>query len=95
MKVSAVVVSHGHARDLELHAWFNPYRVAMHADPARLHPGHPARVHPDWIVSYGGRLYYNPGVPEARRFTEDAILDAVGRYDIDAVHFDDQLARRQ
>ncbi|HEV2779794.1 MAG TPA: family 10 glycosylhydrolase [Actinophytocola sp.] len=82
-------VAQAHARNLELHAWFNPYRVAMHADPSQLHPDHPARVHPDWIVTYGGRLYYNPGIPEARRFTEDAILDAVRNYDIDGVHFDD------
>jgi len=82
-------VTEAHRRNLELHAWFNPYRVAMHADPSRLRPDHPARTHPDWIVQYGGRLYYNPGIPEARRFTEDAILDAVRRYDIDGVHFDD------
>jgi uncharacterized lipoprotein YddW (UPF0748 family) len=85
----AFAVTEAHARNLELHAWFNPYRIAMHADPHRLHPSHPARLHPDWVVPYGGRLYYDPGIPEARRFTQDAILDAVTRYDIDAVHFDD------
>jgi uncharacterized lipoprotein YddW (UPF0748 family) len=82
-------VAEAHRRNLELHAWFNPYRVAMNADPSRLRPDHPARVHPDWVVPYGGKLYYNPGIPEVRRFTEDAILDAVRRYDVDAVHFDD------
>ncbi|MFL6142255.1 MAG: glycoside hydrolase family 10 protein [Labedaea sp.] len=82
-------VAEAHRRNLELHAWFNPYRVAMNADPSRLLPDHPARVHPDWVVPYGGKLYYNPGIPEVRRFTEDAILDAVRRYDVDAVHFDD------
>nr|CEL21756.1 COG1649 predicted glycoside hydrolase [Kibdelosporangium sp. MJ126-NF4] len=82
-------VAEAHKRGLELHAWFNPYRVAMHADPSRLRPDHPARVHPDWIVPYGGKLYYNPGIPEVRRFVEDAIMDAVHRYDIDGVHFDD------
>jgi uncharacterized lipoprotein YddW (UPF0748 family) len=85
----AFAVTEAHKRNLELHAWFNPYRVAMHTDPSRLLPTHPARVHPDWILPYGGKLYYNPGIPEVRRFTEDAILDAVARYDIDGVHFDD------
>src|SRR6266496_1427858 len=75
-------VAEAHRRNLELHAWFNPYRVAMNADPARLRPDHPARVHPDWVLPYGGKLYYNPGIPEVRRFTEDAILDAVRGYDI-------------
>lgn len=82
-------VREAHRRGLELHAWFNPYRIANHTDPARLVPTHPARVHPEWVVPYGGKLYYNPGLPEVRRFVQDAMLDAVARYDIDAVHWDD------
>jgi uncharacterized lipoprotein YddW (UPF0748 family) len=46
-------------------------------------------VHPDWVIPYGGKLYYDPGLPEVQQFTIDAIMDAVRRYDIDAVHFDD------
>lgn len=82
-------VREAHRRGLELHAWFNPYRVANHADPGRLVADHPARRHPDWVVAYGGKLYYNPGLPEVRRFVQDAMFDAVERYDVDAVHWDD------
>ncbi|MFI1396682.1 glycoside hydrolase family 10 protein [Streptomyces sp. NPDC020681] len=82
-------VSEAHLRGLELHAWFNPYRVAVHTDPSRLVAGHPARVHPDWVLPYGGKLYYNPGIPAVRAFVQDAMVDAVRRYDLDAVHFDD------
>lgn len=82
-------VREAHRRGLELHAWFNPYRVANHTDPTRLAPTHPARLHPEWVVPYGGKLYYNPGLPEVRRFVQDAMLDAVARYDVDAVHWDD------
>ncbi|MFC4610837.1 glycoside hydrolase family 10 protein [Streptomyces maoxianensis] len=82
-------VREAHLRGLELHAWFNPYRVATHTDPSRLVAGHPARVHPEWVLPYGGKLYYNPGIPEVRTFVQDAMMDAVSRYDIDAVHFDD------
>jgi uncharacterized lipoprotein YddW (UPF0748 family) len=82
-------VREAHRRGLELHAWFNPYRVATHADPTRLVENHPARVHPEWVVAYGGKLYYDPGVPEVRRFVQEAMMDAVVRYDVDAVHFDD------
>lgn len=82
-------VQEAHARGLELHAWFNPYRVANHTDPTKLVASHPARKNPDWVVPYGGKLYYNPGLPEVRRFVQDAMLDAVAKYDIDGVHWDD------
>ncbi|MFI7385700.1 glycoside hydrolase family 10 protein [Streptomyces sp. NPDC049813] len=82
-------VTQAHRRGLELHAWFNPYRVANHTDPGRLVPTHPARLHPDWTVPHGGKLYYNPGLPQVRRFVREAMLDAVRKYDVDAVHFDD------
>ncbi|MEU9039293.1 family 10 glycosylhydrolase, partial [Streptomyces sp. NPDC048352] len=82
-------VTEAHARGLELHAWFNPYRVANHTDPSRLASSHPARRNPDWTVPYGGKLYYNPGLPEVRTFVQEAMLDAVSRYPVDAVHWDD------
>ncbi|WP_066941649.1 family 10 glycosylhydrolase [Microtetraspora fusca] len=85
----AFMVAEAHARNLELHAWFNPYRVANHDDPTKLVSTHPARRNPDWRFAYGGKLYYNPGIPEVRTFIEDAIMDAVSRYDIDGVHLDD------
>ncbi|WP_228648718.1 family 10 glycosylhydrolase [Microtetraspora sp. AC03309] len=85
----AFMVAEAHARNLELHAWFNPYRIANHDDPTKLVSTHPARQHPDWRFAYGGKLYYNPGIPEVRGFIEDAIMDAVTRYDIDGVHLDD------
>ncbi|MGV9287036.1 glycoside hydrolase family 10 protein [Streptomyces sp. NPDC003719] len=82
-------VEEAHARGLELHAWFNPYRVALHDDPSRLVPAHPARRNPGWVVPYGGKLHYNPGLPEVRAFVQDAMIDAVEKYAVDGVHFDD------
>ena len=82
-------VEEAHVRGLQLHAWFNPYRIANNTDLTKLVASHPARKHPDWVVAYGGKLYYNPGLPEVRAFVEDAILDAVKKYPVDGVHFDD------
>ncbi|MET8506908.1 family 10 glycosylhydrolase [Streptomyces sp. NPDC004787] len=82
-------VTEAHARGLELHAWCNPYRVAGHADPGRLAPDHPVRRHPEWALVHDGRLLYNPGLPEVRRHVQDAMLDAVRRYEVDALHWDD------
>jgi len=85
----AFVVAETHARNLELHAWYNPYRVSMQPDPAKLLPDHPARRHPDWVWPYGGKLYFDPGLPEAREHIYAAILHSVEHYDLDGVHFDD------
>jgi uncharacterized lipoprotein YddW (UPF0748 family) len=85
----AFLVAEAHARGLQFHAWFNPFRVSKQDDPTRLVPEHPARQHPDWVFGYGGQLYYNPGIPAVREFVMDAVMDAVTRYDVDGVHFDD------
>ncbi|HEK9102643.1 glycoside hydrolase family 10 protein [Bacillus pfraonensis] len=86
----AFMVAEAHKRNLEFHAWFNPYRITMnHTDINRLAENHPAKQHPDWIVSYGGKLYYNPGIPEVKNFITDGILEVIQNYDIDAVHMDD------
>ncbi|MEU7020787.1 family 10 glycosylhydrolase [Streptomyces sp. NPDC046203] len=82
-------VTEAHKRGLELHAWCNPYRVAFHTDPGRLAASHPVRENPDWALAYNGQLLYNPGLPEVRKHVQDAMLDAVHRYDVDALHWDD------
>lgn len=85
----AFLIEEAHARGLALHAWFNPFRVSKQDDPGRLVADHPARLHPEWVFAYAGQLYYNPGLPEVRAHVLDAVMDAVARYDVDGVHFDD------
>ncbi|MEY9943705.1 glycoside hydrolase family 10 protein [Kitasatospora sp. GAS1066B] len=85
----AFMVDAAHERGLAFHAWFNPFRVAIQPDRAKLLPSHPARRSPEWAVVYNGEIYYDPGIPAVREFVQRAIMDAVSRYDIDGVHFDD------
>ena len=83
------MVGAAHERGLAFHAWFNPFRVAIQPHLAKLLPNHPARRNRDWAVVYNGEIYYNPGIPEVRAFVQQAVMDAVQRYDIDGVHIDD------
>ncbi|MBD0378761.1 family 10 glycosylhydrolase [Paenibacillus sp. WST5] len=85
----AFMLEEVHKRNMEFHAWFNPYRISLQDRIDKLVPNHPARLHPDWVVTYGGKLYFNPGIPEAKQFITDSIMEVVKNYDIDAVHFDD------
>ncbi|MFS0838557.1 family 10 glycosylhydrolase [Paenibacillus sp. 1P03SA] len=85
----AFAIREAHKRNMELHAWFNPYRISNDTDKSKLADNNPAVLHPDWVVNYGGKLGYNPGKPEVKRYIIDSIMEVVNNYDIDAVHFDD------
>ena len=87
--VLAFMLREAHQRNLEFHAWFNPYRVSRQDDLNKLAPTSPARKHPDWVRKYGKGLWYDPGLPQVRDLAVKAVMDVVRKYDIDAVHFDD------
>ena len=77
-----------HERNMEFHAWLNPYRVKSNLNE-QLAPGHIYHKHPEWFVTYGNQLYFDPGLPESRKFICQVVDDIVSRYDIDAIHMDD------
>lgn len=83
------LIAEAHARGLEFHAWFNPYRVGATTDVKKLAPRHPARLNPGLVRQFGKGLWYDPGLPAVRDLTKKVVLDVVDRYDIDGVHFDD------
>ena len=59
--------------------------VSMGTDRNALVPDAPGpRSTRTGSVTYGGKLYYDPGHPAVRALVEDAIMDAVARYDLDA-----------
>ncbi|MWV44486.1 family 10 glycosylhydrolase [Paenibacillus sp. HJL G12] len=83
------MVDEAHKRNLEFHAWINPYRISMHDNPDLLAPTHPARLHPDWVVKNGGKMYFNPAIPEAQNYIIDGVKEIVQNYDVDGIHMDD------
>ncbi len=82
-------VAQAHARGLELHAWFNPYRARHSAAKSPNAREHVANTMPGAVKQYGKFLWMDPGDAAASRQTLDVILDVVRRYDIDGVHIDD------
>lgn len=81
-------IEEAHKRNLEFHAWFNPYRITL-KNNEKIPENHIAKKNPNWVIEYGGKYYYDPGNPKAREFTEDVIVDVVKNYNIDGVHMDD------
>ena len=77
-----------HKRNMELHAWINPYRAKTKGTGA-LSPMHPYSKNPELFVQYAGQLYFDPGLPESRKYICKIVRDIVTRYDVDAIHMDD------
>jgi len=88
----AFAIREAHARGLELHAWFNPYRARPGKNDPRVAKGHvtdPSSPLNHALRPYGELLLLDPGLPEVRAYSTRVILDVVERYDIDGVHMDD------
>jgi uncharacterized lipoprotein YddW (UPF0748 family) len=76
----AFAVSEAHARGLELHAWFNPFRAATSAS-GPFAANHISRTKPAWVRTFGKQLWLDPGEPRARiRARGDARCGAALRH---------------
>lgn len=85
-------VEEAHKRNIELHAWINPYRITKSGDEEYnlISDKSPAKVHKEYVVKYSdGNYYFNPGIPEVRKLVIDGALEIIKRYDVDGIHMDD------
>ena len=85
----AFAIDEAHARGLQLHAWFNPFRAMLPNFAGSAAPTHVTKKHPEWIRKYGSQTWIDPGDPAARRYVLETFLDVVKRYDVDGIHIDD------
>lgn len=83
------MIEEAHKRDMEFHAWINPYRANTKVGSASIAPDHVTRQHPDWFVTYGDKKYFDPANKAAQDFVVNVVKDIVKRYDVDAIHMDD------
>ncbi|TVQ89536.1 MAG: hypothetical protein EA397_14960 [Deltaproteobacteria bacterium] len=83
-----LILQEGHARNLEVHAWINPYRAKVTAS-LTMGAGHISVTHPEAVVTYGNNAWMDPGQEVVQDRLIDVIEDLVTRYDLDGIHFDD------
>ena len=90
-----IFIEEAKKKNLSVHAWINPYRItkgslkAPNTDISNLAENHPARIHPEWVVEYGGALYFNPGIKDVRDLIIKGALEIIKNYDVDGIHMDD------
>lgn len=83
------MIAETHKRNMEFHAWLNPYRALVNAMNNPNPANHPTRKNPNWIINFDNKGYFDPGNPEVREYILGVFLDVVKRYDLDAIHIDD------
>lgn len=97
------LIQQAHQRNIEVHVWVNPYRIATHTDKSRLSAknfgliyegldaeGNPATENDgNRLISYGGRMYLDPGRAISQDYVLLIITEILTNYDVDAIHFDD------
>ncbi|MFZ6750188.1 glycoside hydrolase family 10 protein [Undibacterium sp. Ren11W] len=82
-------IQQAHARGLELHAWFNPYRAKTAIGKAPATEAHFKQFAANPIKRYGDLWWLDPGEPVAMQHTLAVISDVVKRYDVDGIQLDD------
>ncbi len=83
------MIAETHKRDMQFHAWINPFRAVATIEYADVSKNHITRTKPEWFFTYDINKYFNPGIPEVREYLTEIIVDIVKRYDVDGIHFDD------
>ncbi|MBA4321119.1 MAG: glycoside hydrolase, partial [Flavobacterium sp.] len=82
------ILREAHARGMEVHAWFNTFRVRNGIKSTYGNNKHVSELHPDWVSTVDGETWLNPGLPEVREYLVSVAMDLVRNYDIDGIHFD-------
>ena len=85
-------IKKAHQKDLELHAWINPYRISNDTDTSIISKENPAykllNTYSVKVIDNIG-IYYNPASSEVESLILDGIEEIIKNYDVDGIHFDD------
>ncbi len=84
----AWMVQECHKRDMEIHAWINPFRAKTKGTKA-LANTHYYIQHPERCFKYDGLVIMDPALHENRTYICSVTADIVRRYDVDGLHIDD------
>jgi uncharacterized lipoprotein YddW (UPF0748 family) len=94
------MITQGHSQKLRVIPWFEfGFMAPASSDPAG---SDLAKIHPDWLTSKQDgkltwkegsdpRVWLNPFHPEVQKFILDLVTEAVTKYDLDGIQFDDHF----
>ena len=76
-------------KNLNIHAWINPYRISTQNSPSELSENNPYVKDSSVGFKTQSGSYLDPSNENARKLIIDGIEEIVSNYDIDAIQFDD------
>lgn len=82
-------ISEAKKRNIEFHAWLNPYRAAAAHGTYTYHKNHVINSKPELILEFGKMRLLDPGNPASVQHILSVIDDVVSRYNVDGIHYDD------
>lgn len=82
------LVAEAHARGIEVHAWFNPYRAKSNKSSTAA-ASHISVTQAKFAYAYDTGVWMDPGAIVVQDHVAAVIADVVKRYDVDGIHFDD------
>ncbi|CAF3778884.1 unnamed protein product [Rotaria sp. Silwood1] len=85
----AFIIEEAHKRNIEVHAWLNPYRARMTGATYELAPTNMAKRFPQYAYPYANNIWMDPGADEVQEFIVNVTTDIVSRYTVDGIHMDD------
>ena len=85
-------IEKAHKKDIEIHAWINPYRISNQTDINKLSKDNPGYK---WLntnnvkIIEGKGIYYNPASNDVKELIISGVVEIVENYDVDGILFDD------
>lgn len=82
------IIREAHKRGLEVHAWWNVFKVYGKGVPSWSKPEHVVLKYPELCKRYRDEWWMDPGIPEARNYLLALVMEMARNYDIDGIHLD-------
>jgi len=82
------IIVEAHKRGLEIHAWWNVFKVYGKGEPDKSDSEHVINKHPEFCKRYGEQWWIDPGIPSARKYLLSVAAEMLHNYDLDGIHLD-------
>lgn len=93
-----IIIEIADEKNLQIHAWINPYRVSAASDdisalndkcPAKIWLSDDDPTNDDFAVAANGGIYYNPAIEQVQKLIVNGVRELAENYELDGIHFDD------